>query len=53
MLEDDDDLGYEEDPDYEPTMKPCPVCDGEGCLWARGSVVLCPACQGEGTIENC
>ncbi len=52
-MDDDDDLEYEEDTDYEPPMKPCPACGGEGCWWAWGSVVFCPACQGEGKIENC
>ncbi len=47
----DDDLDYEEDPDYEPPVKPCPACRGRGVspdLWSR-----CPVCGGEGTIENC
>jgi hypothetical protein len=30
MRPDDDDLDYEVDPDYEPPVKPCPVCGGTG-----------------------
>ncbi len=63
MLEDDDDLDYEEDADYEPPMKPCPRCDGDGLAhgsdrpfeWTPevGYPGPCPVCGGEGTIENC
>ncbi len=47
----DDDLDYEEDSDYEPPMKPCPVCGGRGTSFDR--LRPCEACDGEGTIENC
>ncbi len=53
MLEDDDDLDYEEDTDYEPPMKPCPVCDGKGLYDLGFGEFLCTACMGEGLIENC
>ncbi len=47
----DNDLDYEEDTDYEPPMKPCPVCGGRGTSFDR--LRPCEACDGEGFIENC